>query len=464
MSLTEESTPFEPIDHDEIDVQLKQFVHDQQWTELRNFVRRIPVPEIADVFVDFNKEEQVLLFHALPRSMAADVFSYIEFEQQNQLLENLTDEHTRQLLANLRPDDRTQLLGELPGVVTQRLLNLLNPKDLAEARTLLGYPEESVGRLMTPDYVAIRPTWTADKAINHIRKTGKDSEIVSVVYVTDKNWKLIDGISLRQLILADPETLISDLVTHSFISISAVEDREEAVRILARYDIVALPVVDSDGILVGIVTVDDVLDVAEEEATEDFHKAGAVQPLKSGYRETSVWQLFQKRIGWLAILVVVNLVSSGVISAFEETLAAIIALAFFIPLLIDSGGNAGAQAATLMVRAIATDDVEVSHALKTIFKEVKVGLILGCIMGIASIGLGFLRGGMLIGIVVGISMAAIVLVSNLVGTILPFILDRFKIDPAVASGPLITTIADSTGLLIYFSIATYFLQQGWIGA
>lgn len=463
MSETPEITATtEALSPEELYEHLQKFVHAQQWTELRTFVRRLPVPEIADVFIEFDKDDQVLVFHALPRAMAADVFSYLEFEQQNRLLANLTDESTRQLLANLRPDDRTQLLGELPGQVTQRLLNLLSPKDLVEARTLLGYPEESVGRLMTPDYVAIRPTWTAAQAIEHIRKKGKDSEIVSVVYVTDKSWTLLGGLGLRQLILAEPETLISDLVTHAFVSINASADREEAVRLLAKYDVIALPVVDSDGILVGIVTVDDVLDVAEEEATEDFHKAGAVQPLKSSYRETSVFQLVQKRIGWLAILIAVNLVSSGVIAAFEETLARVIALTFFIPLLIGSGGNAGSQAATLVIRGIATDDIALSHWFQTILKEVIVGFMLGSLMGITSVALGFLRGGFLIGIVVGLSMALIVLVSNLVGTILPFILYRLKLDPAVASGPLVTTIIDSVGLLIYFTIATTFIQQGWI--
>ncbi|MBA2665222.1 MAG: magnesium transporter [Bradymonadaceae bacterium] len=459
MSLAEDSTT---LDHDELCALIESLVREKKWQDLRAAVRRVPVPEIADVFPDLDKHDQVLAFHALPRSIAADVFSYMELEQQNELLANLTDEDTRQLLANLRPDDRTQLLEELPGQVTQRLLNLLSPEDLKEARLLLGYPEESVGRLMTPDYVAVRPTWTAGEAIEHIRKKGRDSEIVSVLYITDKSWKLLDSLSLRRLILAKPEQLVSELITQSFVSISAFADREEAVRLLARYDLIALPVVDSDGILVGIVTVDDVLDVAEEEATEDFQKIGAVSPLKTSYREATVFALFQKRIGWLVILVVVNLLSSGVIAAFEETLTAIIALAFFIPLLIGSGGNAGAQAATLMVRAIATDDVDLTDWLRVVGKEVGVGMLLGAAMGLTSISLGLLRGGVMIGVVVGLSMAAIILVANLIGTILPFILTRLNIDPAVASSPLITTIADATGLLIYFSIATLFWQAGWI--
>lgn len=450
------------FDTEEIRTTLASLIRQKNWDGIKYSLEGIPVPELADAFIELDKHDRVLAFHAFPRPLSADVFSYLDIDQANRLLENLTDEDTRQLLANLKPDDRTQLLEELPGQVTQRLLNLLNPADLIEARQLLGYPEESVGRLMTPDYVALRPEWTIRRSLDHIRKMGKDSEIISIIYITTSDWKLIDALPLRRLILADLDDTVQSLMDESFVSLSAFDDREEAVRALSRYDVVALPVVDSGGVLLGIVTVDDVLDVAEEEATEDFHKGAAVNPLDRRYTETSISILVQKRIGWLLILIVVNLISSGVIAAFEDTLNTIIALAFFIPLLIGSGGNTGAQSATIMVRALATGDVKVQEWFRTVLKEVSVGMVLGFVMGFASVFLGLFIGGWALGLVVGLSMAGIVLVANLVGTFLPFILTRFHVDPAVASSPLITTIADASGLLIYFGIATAFINAGYI--
>lgn len=273
--------------------------------------------------------------------------------------------------------------------------------------------------------------------------------------MVDQNWKLLDVLELRKFIIASPDQKVSEIMDYRFVSIVAFEDQEKAVKLIQIYDLFALPVVDTNGILLGIVTVDDVFDVAEE-ITEDFQLTAAVRPLKTSYQHSNIWSLFTKRIGWLMMLVLVNLISSGVISAFEETLSSAIALAFFIPLLIDSGGNAGAQSATLMVRAIATGDVKMTKWFFTILKELAIGTALGITMGLASWLLGFVRGGVEIGFVVGLSMVSIVVVANLVGTILPFILTKLKMDPAVASSPLITTIVDGLGLLIYFTLATLY--------
>ncbi len=426
----------------------------RDWAGLRRRLAETPAPEVADVLGELGKAERAFAFRLLPRELAAEVLSLLEPSQQNALLTDLNEDETRQLLATMRPDDRTQLLEELPGMATQRLLNLLSASDLAEARHLLGYPEDSVGRLMTPDYVAVRPHWTVGQALQHIRRRGRDSETINTIYVTDDHWVLQDAVELRRFILADPEAPVSEIMDHSFVSVSAFADREESVRLIQRYDLDALPVVGSDGVLLGIVTIDDVLDVAEEETTEDFHKTAAIAPLLGSYREATVWSVFRRRVGWLLVLVVVNLASSGVIAAYEEVLASTIALAFFIPLLIDSGGNAGAQSATLMVRALATGDLHMRHWLATLGKEVGIGAFLGVSMGLASALLGLFRGGPTVAIIVGLSMISIVLTANLIGVVLPFLLTRLRVDPAVASSPLITTLADATGLLIYFSIAT----------
>jgi magnesium transporter len=436
---------------------IKELIENRRWNELRGFAREIPAPDLADILLSLEEAERILLFSSLPRDISAEVFASLEPQDRDDLLSGMTDEETRLLLADLPPDDRTQLFEDLPGQVTQRLLNLLTPADLKEARLLLGFPEESVGRLMTPDYVAVRPSWSLGQALDHIRRKGKGSETISIIYVVDETWRLLDALEIEVFILSDPQDKVEQIMDDTFIALSPLDDREQAVRMMERYDVSALPVVDDQGILLGIVTVDDVLDVAREEATEDFHKVGGVTPLRISYREASVWELYLKRVGWLLILILVNLVSSTIIAAYEEVLAATIALTFFIPLLIDTGGNTGAQAASLMVRAIATEDVELSQWMRVIFKELGEGLLLGLTMGLAAIILGYLIADLSVAIVVGVTMLALVIVSNIVGIALPFLLTRFGLDPAVASSPLITTIVDAAGLLIYFSVATLIL-------
>jgi len=437
--------------------EITELIDRQDWAALQEAIDDWPIPEIAELLMDLSSANRVIIFRLLPRAKIAEVFSYMETEAQNQIADSLSDEETRHILTNMAPDDRTMFLEELPGRITQRLLNLLNPQDLREATQLLGYPEESVGRLMTPDYIAVRPGWTIEQCLKHIRAMGKKSETLNMIYVTDTSWKLLDALELQNFILNEPDDLVSDIMDDTFASVNAFDDREDAVSTMQKFDKTALPVIDTEGVLLGIVTVDDVLDVAEEEATEDFHKSGGIAPLERTYRETSIFGLFNKRIGWLMILVIVSLMSSGVIKAFEEILASAIALAFFIPLLIGSAGNAGAQAATLMVRAIATDDVKLSHWLQTTGREMIVGLLLGAIMGAACYVLGLYFGGTDIAIIVGATMIAIILLANIIGTLLPFLLTFLKLDPAVASSPLIATIMDASGLLIYFGIATLVL-------
>ena len=441
--------------------ELVELISKKKWAALKERLVDVPAPVIQEILFIAEKHDRALIFRSLSRHMSAEVFADIEPEQQDSLLHDLTDIETRQLLSTLPPDDRTALLEELPAPMTRRLFGLLSAEDLQEARQLLGYPEESVGRLMTPDYVEVYPDWTVAKALDHIRSKGKDSETINMVYVVDKTGKLLDDIRLRRIILSNTDTKIEELMDKSFASLSAFEDREKAVIMMRDYDLLALPVIDSDGELIGIVTFDDVMDVAEEEATEDIQKSASVAPLKMSYHRAGVFNLYNKRAGWLVILVLLNLVSAGVIAAFEEQLAQTIVLLFFIPILIGTGGNAGAQAATLVIRALVTGDIKMEQWVQTIGKELLVGLLLGVTLGLLGGCLGLLRGDFNwnISFVVGLSMLSIVVVGNLVGMILPFILAKVKIDPAVASGPLITTIADATGLLIYFSIASVII--GW---
>lgn len=445
---------------EELREEISNLINQQQWNQLRQFAwDDYLIPDITTLLIGLDKADRVIIFRLMPRTIATAVFSYIEKEDRIALLKDLTNEETRYLLSNLAPDDRTTLFEELPGQATQRLLNLLSPEDLKEARLLLGYPEESIGRLMTPDYVAVRPEWTIEEAINHIRVKARSSETLHTVYVIGDSWKLLDSLELSLLILASPHQKVEELMSKSFISLSAFDDREMAVKAMQKYDVFSLPVVDSDGILLGLVTFDDVMDVAEEEATEDFHKTAAVTPLKASYQESSIKDLVEKRMGWLITLIFVSLLSSGVIALYEQTLQTVIVLTVFIPLLLGSGGNAGAQASTLMVRALATGDVAADEWIRVFFKELIVGILLGVFMGIISSIFGTIRGGLEIGIIVGFTMLMVIVAANLIGVMLPFILTKLRLDPAVASNPLITSIMDVLGLLIYFAIATMVLGQ-----
>lgn len=415
------------------------------------------VAETADVLRELSAPERAALLRLLPRDTAADVFAQLERHERDEVLLALTDTETRHLLASLAPDDRTELFEELPGAMTQRLLNLLSGEDLAEVRRFLGYPEESVGRLATPDYVAVSPEWSVSRAIEHIRKRGPESETIDVIYVAERGWKLVGVCELRSLVLAPPERLVAEVMHPVFARLSAFDDREEAVREMRRHDTVALPVVDSSGVLIGIVTADDVFDVLEEEATEDVHRTASISPLRASYRELSAVQLYTKRVGWLLALLVFSLVSSGVIAAYEGILASVIALAFFIPLLADTGGNTGSQSSMLVVRALVTEDIELADWWRVAGKEIGVGLLIGGTLGVGAFFLGAIRADFSLGLVVALSMAGIVIAANLIGTLLPFILVRLGQDPTVAAGPLVTVLMDAVGLLIYFGIATLLL-------
>jgi magnesium transporter len=438
-------------------IKFQDLLKQKDWTTLQKLVTEMPVPDVSDLLLTLPKQDQVVLFRLISREQAGDVFAYLERPDRDNLLDALTDEETRHLLAELSPDERTDLFEEMPGEVTQKLLNLLSKEDLKQTRFLLGYPEESAGRLMTPRYVAVRSHWTVEHVFKHIRKKAADSETVSTIYVVDDRWKLLDALDLNVFVLAEPAQVVEELMDNQYQFVSAFEDRERTVEVMQRYDLNVLPVVDSQGTLVGIVTFDDVIDVAEEEATEDFHKAAAITPLQQGYLQTGVFELVRKRIIWLVALVFMNIFSGAALASFEDTIATAIALVFFLPLVIDSSGNAGSQAATLVIRAMALKDVHLSDWRRLLFKDIGVSLMLGIAMGLAVSIIGIVRGGPEVGLAVALTMVVVVMVGSTIGTILPLILSRLRLDPATASAPLITSLADISGVIIYFSIANMIL-------
>ncbi|MBN1620792.1 magnesium transporter [candidate division WOR-3 bacterium] len=433
-------------------------IRENRLKDLQVFLGAQPAPEIADMISEAQEQDCVLIFRLLPRQTAAEVFSLLDLSEQETLLRYIAGDEAKQILTSLTPDDRTALFEELPAPVTQRLLGLLDDKDRKETLTLLSYPENSVGRLMTNRYVTARSEWTCEHAIENIRKTGKDSETIVMVYIIDDKGKLLDDLPLRSLIMAQPKTLVKTLLDGRYVALHSLQDQEDAVNVFKKYDLYALPVVDSDGVILGIVTADDILDISEEEATEDFHKGAAVRPLEEGYLKSKISLLYRNRMPWLVTLVFINIFSGAGIACFESLIASYVALVFFLPLLIGSGGNAGSQSATLVIRSMALGEVNTADFAKMFFREIAVSLGLALTMACAVFLLGWWRSGMLIALVVAVSMIAVVVFSSLIGMVLPFILRKTKIDPAAASAPLVTSLADIFGVLIYFGIATFLIK------
>ncbi len=445
------------MEYEAILEEIRPLLDGRRWKEVRARIEELPAQDIAELILRLEKSQRIFLFKLLPRPRASEVFSYLSGDNQDALLQDMTDHETREIVAALTPDDRTALFQELPAEATQRLLELLPPGAQREARELLGYPAESVGRLMTPDYIAVRADWTVERCLQHIRGQRQKAETVNVIYVTDRDGRLLDALTIRRFIVSPPETVVEELMDHHFISVSAFEDREKAVETVQRYDLTALPVVDTEGVLLGTVTPDDVMDVAEAEATEDFQKVGGVGVLNFSMRDASMKLLYQRRVGWLVLLVFINMFGGEIIASFEETIEAVIVLVTFLPLVVDTGGNAGTQSATLMVRALATGDVKAKDWLRLWGKEAGVAIALGLTVGLAVWALGLYRGGLDIAWVVAFAMVAVVFMGSMIGMLLPFGLTRLNLDPATASAPLITSIADIAGILIYFTIATAML-------
>ena len=436
---------------------LIRLMRNREWDGLRELAENRSAPEIAHAMHSLGTVDAANVFVELPGSVANEAFAYLGVGQQHAIIDRIDDSRTAELLGQMNPDDRTMLFEELSEKELTGLLALLDEDERSEALMLLGYPEESVGRLMSPSFVAFGQDWTVKRALSHIRASGNDRTRIEMVYIVDPNGVLVDEVRLADLVLADPRVRVSSLIDRRVATLHPADDRERAVSILKHYDVFMIPVVDESGVLLGTVTADDVFDVAELEFTEDVHRAASIAPLDARYSHTGIASLFRARVGWLFALVFVSLASSLVIGVYEDVLASTIALAFFIPLLMATAGNTGSQSATIIVRAIATDDVRLADWWTVFVRELFVGVVLGVVLGVVTYALGIFQSGHLIGVVVGLTMLSIIIVSNLLGAVLPFILSVLRIDPAVASAPLITSLADAIGLVIYFGFAIMLL-------
>lgn len=444
---------FETID------EFLELIEKKQWKVLRTELSGLESLNIAEIIEELSPGEDILVFRLLSSTQAKETFQLLSYDKQEQIIEGIAKytQNLSSLLNDLDPDDRTAFFEELPGQVSQRLIQLLSPEERKITLQLLGYPEESIGRLMTPEFVAVKVHFTVAQTLDHIRKFGHNSETLNVIYIVDDEWKLIDDIKIREILLADPEQSISELLDQRFISLNAYNDQETAIRVFKDHDRIALPVTDSDGVLLGIVTFDDIMDVEEEEATEDFHKFGAFQNAIINPLKAKATLMYQKRILWLTILVFMNIFSGAAISNFENVIQSMVSLMFFLPLLLGSGGNAGSQSATLMIRSLAVGDVEVSDYFKLVGKEFLVSFLLGITMAFGVSLVASFRSPEII-FIVAATMVITVMAGSLIGLTIPFIFTKLKIDPATASAPLITSLADITGVWIYFSIAAKFFD------
>jgi magnesium transporter len=432
---------------------------------LKEIFLRIDHHDVAAIIEEMPEEDRVIPFRLLPYDLAADVFEYISAETQESLIKNLGQDKASRILNEMSADDRTELLEELPSEVTRQILQMLSTEERRHAVTLLGYPEESIGRLMTPDYIALRENWTVQQSLDFIRSNGKDSETLNVVYVTGERGKLLAEARIRFLLLADPNAKIADITDDYFISLQAWDDQEKSVAVFEEYDRVALPVTDSRNNLLGIVTIDDVLDVAREEATEDIQKMGGTEALDDPYIESGFLHMVRKRIGWLVLLFIGQLLTLHAIVAFEDEIMTAVVLVLFLPLIISSGGNSGSQAATLIIRSLALEEVHLRDWFRVLGREILSGIALGAVIA----SLGFLRifaGGAgefgpdwpLLGLTIAISLIGVGLWGSLVGSMLPFVMQRLGADPAASSTPFVTTVVDVTGLLFYLTVASLMLK------
>jgi magnesium transporter len=447
--------------------EIRDLISNQDFATLSDVFSDWLPADLAGLVMSLPEDERPVAFRAIQGELAASTFEYLELGIQEHLLEELPKQEIAAILNGMSPDDRTALLEEVPEEIASELMTLLTTEERAVAQTLLDYPENSVGRLMTPDYIAVGRDWTVKRVLDHVRLNGKDSETLDVIYVVDENNRLIDDIRIREFLLAHLFTSVRDIMDNQYVTLTVTDDQETAVAVFRKYDRTALPVVDLNGMLVGIVTVDDVLDVVEEEATEDIQKFGGLEALDEPYVSTPLLAMVKKRATWLVILFLSEMLTATAMGFFEDEIAKAVVLALFVPLIISSGGNSGSQAATLIIRALALGEVKLRDWWMVMRREIYSGILLGLILG----AIGFLRIAawsafsdiygphwILVGLTVGISLVGIVLWGTLAGSMLPFVLKRFGADPATSSAPFVATLVDVTGLLIYFTVAVLLLR------
>ena len=439
--------------------ELLELLDNKQYTRLRQFLGEMNEADIAGLMEELEEEALVKVFRILPKDLAADVFSYLEVDSQQLIITSLSDREAANVIDNLMADDAADLLEEMPANVVDKLLENAKPDTRQAINQLLRYPEDSAGSIMTVEYVALKENMTVAQAIERIRNVGLDSETINICYVLDSKRRLVGTVALRYLLLSREDEAIEDIMHENVISINTLMDQEQVAAQFKKYDFTAMPVVDNEERMVGIITVDDIVDIMEEETTEDMEKMAAIVPSDKPYMRTGVGETYKKRIPWLLLLMVSATFTGAIISSFEEALRVYAALTAFIPMLMDTGGNAGGQASVTVIRGLSLGELEYADVPKVVWKEIRVAVLCGLTLAVANFAklMVFDRVGILVSLTVCMTLVAAVLMAMLVGCLLPVGAKRLGFDPAVMASPFITTIVDALSLLVYFRFATIVL-------
>lgn len=442
--------------------ELTELIETKQYTRLRQELSDLNDADIAAFLEELEEEDMLKIFRILPKSLAADVFSYLPIDYQQSVITSLSDREAANIINNLMADDATDLLEEMPANIVKKLLANANSETRRDINHLLRYPEDSAGSIMTVEYVDLKENITVEQAIERIRKVGVDSETINICYVLDSKRTLVGTVALRYLLLSDPEAIIGDIMHENVISLHTLMDQEEVARQFQKYDFTSMPVVDNENRLVGIVTVDDVVDIMQEEATEDMEKMAAIVPTDKPYMKTGVFETWGKRIPWLLLLMVSATFTGKIITSFEDALSACVILTAYIPMLMDTGGNAGGQASVTIIRGLSLNEIEFSDMAKVVWKEIRVAFICGLTLVVANFAklLLFDKVETSVAVVICLTLLATVTIAKTIGCMLPMIAKKIGFDPAVMASPFITTIVDACSLLIYFQIATSVMHIG----
>ena len=435
---------------------IRELLETRQYTNLRQKVAEMNTADVAAILEEMEEEELLKVFRILPKSMAADVFSYLEVDHQQMIITSLSDKEAANIIDNLMADDATDLLEEMPANVVKKLLANASADTRRDINHLLRYPEDSAGSIMTVEYVDLKENMTVQDAIDRIRQVGVDSETINICYVLDAKRTLVGTVALRYLLITPPDAVIGEMMHENVVFINTMMDQEEVARQFQKYDFTAMPVVDNEKRLVGIITVDDIVDILQEEATEDIEKMAAIVPTDKPYMKTTVFETWKKRIPWLLLLMISATFTGSIITSFEDALSACVVLTAYIPMLMDTGGNAGGQASVTIIRGLSLNEIEFKDAFKVVWKEARVAVLCGLTLAAANFVklLLFDRVTIAVAAVVCLTLVAAVFIAKIIGCLLPMLAKKIGFDPAVMASPFITTIVDALSLLIYFSIAT----------
>src|ERR1700751_1910248 len=428
-----------------LEPEIRSMIEARDFAALREVFREWPPADVAEVILDLPEDEQVIIFRVLPHDLAADVFEYIGIEEQQKLLRAMAHEQVAAILNEMAPDDRTALLEELPSDAARKLIRFLTPDERRVATALLGYPEDSVGRLMTPDFIAVKEDWIVQEVLDYIREYGQDSETLNVIYVVDDRGKLIDDIRMREFLLKPLTSPVRELMQKTFVALNVTDSQQDALNVFRKYDRTALPVIDSTGVLLGIVTIDDMLDVAEKEATEDIQKLGGMEALDEPYTTIPFLRMLKKRATWLILLFLGEMLTATAMQGYNSEIEKAAILAMFLPLLLSSGGNSGSQATTLVIRAMALGELTLRDWFRVVGKELRAGFALGFFRISLWQYLHIFDYGQyhwLVAITVGLALVGVVTWGTIGGAMLPFLLRRFGIDPATSSAPFVSALVD----------------------